>query len=55
MVSYQRWTEAVFDAAPASADATDVISFAAQEWRKNKADLQAASVAEAEAHARAIV
>lgn len=52
MVSYQKWTEIVFRVAPDDAAAPDVISWAAARWRDRKADLEAATVREAEQWAR---
>lgn len=51
MVEYQKWTSIVFQVAPDSADASEVISWAASEWNQRKADLQAATVSEARQHA----
>lgn len=53
MVTYQRWTALVFEAHP-DADAQDVISAAAAEWRDKKDALQAASVSEARSHAKTL-
>lgn len=55
MVSYTEWTEIVFEVAPDSADATDVISWAAAEWNHRKEALEAASKSEARDHARSEV
>lgn len=47
MVSYSEWTSIVFEVAPDSADATEVISWAAARWRERKSDLEDASQREA--------
>lgn len=52
MVSYQKWTEIVFRVASDTADAPEVISWAAARWRERKADLEDATVSEAEQWAR---
>lgn len=52
MVEYQKWTSIVFDVAPADADASEVISWAASEWNRRKSALQDATVREARDHAR---
>lgn len=53
MVDYQKWTSLVFETHP-EAEAPDVISAAAAEWRDKKEALQAASVSEARDHARSL-
>lgn len=53
MVSYQRWTALVFEAHP-EANAQDVISAAAAEWREKKSALEAATVREAREHAETL-
>lgn len=53
MVEYSKWTSLVFETHP-DAEATEVISAAAAEWNKRKADLEAATVAEARDHARSL-
>lgn len=52
MVTYQQWTSIVFDVAPRTADAPEVISWAASRWRERKSDLQDASKREARDWAR---
>lgn len=52
MVEYQKWTSIVFDVAPADADASDVISWAAARWNEKKEALQDATVREAREYAR---
>ena len=53
MVSYQKWTSIVFQVHP-EADATDVISVAASEWRTRKEALRCATVQEAREHAKSL-
>lgn len=52
MVDYQRWTSIVFEVAPADADSTEVISWAAARWRERRDDLEHATVREARQWAR---
>lgn len=52
MVSYQKWTSIVFEVAPSSAESSEVISWAAKEWRNRKEALQEATVSEARDHAQ---
>jgi hypothetical protein len=47
MVSYIDWTEVVFDVVDGRAEATEVVSWAAEQWRENKSGLKAASKSEA--------
>lgn len=53
MVTYQKWTSLVFETHP-EADAPDVISAAAAEWRDKKEALLDATVQEARDHARTL-
>lgn len=53
MVTYQRWTKVLFEVHP-DADAQDVISVAAAEWRDKKEAIQDATVAEAREYARTL-
>lgn len=47
MVTYTEWTSIVFEIAPSSASAPEVVSWAAARWRERKADLLDASRTEA--------
>lgn len=52
MVSYTEWTSIVFDVAPSSAEASEIVSWAAARWRERKSDLEDATEAEARSWAR---
>lgn len=51
MVSYTKWVSILFEVYP-DADATEVVQVAARHWNERKADLKAATVAEARQYAR---